>query len=359
MTARISTMVNLLPGTSSTAMVDTESSPPEQQDSIMISSGHNDYILATALDAYGGRLATCSGDRCVKVWVLHQNEWTLAHTWQAHTSAVTDVAWAHPEFGTLLATASADHSWKVWQDEGSSIKSTSYTMKATLTEARRAATCVAFAPRHWGLKVASGSADGCLRIYEAVDVANVAQWPLAATLTMTQQQNHDNGGHQQQHQQHTATHTTANHHSISAVSWCTGRFDAPTLATASTVGCTVVRYSEQARNWQAILQIPSAVIDVAWAPNVGRRHHTLAMTTAAGGLRIVTLERATTQLASTQDMDDGGSSAVWKCQWNVTGTVLATTGDAGLLQLYKKDPSTGDYKVVSQVRGDLEKIAGT
>lgn len=290
----------------------------------ILSSGHQDYILATALDAYGTRLATCSGDRTVKVWMYQAGTWTEVHSWQAHASAVTDIAWAHPEFGTLLATTGADHSWKVWQDEG---RGASYTAKATLTEARRAATCVAFAPRHWGLKVATGSADGCLRLYEAVDVANLSHWPLAATLTP--------GG------------------MVRGVAWCTGRFDPPTLVTASsTQGCVVYRYMEE-RSWQAVVTLTRVgCAHVAWAPSVGRRYHTIAWTTDAGALRVGTLERGGMGVQGTQEVEEVG---VWKCEWNITGTVLAATGDAGLLQLFKKG-NNGDYKMVSQVRGDMDKL---
>lgn len=168
-----------------------------------ISSEHSDYILSTALDVYGRRLATCSGDRQIKIWESDGSTWKLNASWQAHRSAVTSVAWAHPEYGTLLASGSSDHACKVWQEDtsttptkqhsanggsssnpmqSSATTNSPYVAKAVLTEAPRTVTCVQFAPRHWGLKLATGSADGTLRIYEAVDVSNVSQWPIAASL---------------------------------------------------------------------------------------------------------------------------------------------------------------------------------
>jgi nucleoporin SEH1 len=39
-------------------------------------------------------------------------------------------------------------------------------------------TDIDFAPRHLGLKLATGSADGNVRIYEAIDIMNLNHWPL-------------------------------------------------------------------------------------------------------------------------------------------------------------------------------------
>jgi len=55
------------------------------------------------------------------------------------------------------------------------------------------------------------------------------------------------------------------------------------------------------------------------------------------------------ELTSIQVLPSTGS---WKCQWNVTGTVLATSGDAGIVQLWKCN-AQGEWKCVSQVHGDL------
>jgi len=41
---------------------------------------------------------------------------------------------------------------------------------------------IAFAPHHLGLKLATLSVDGILRIYEAMDVINLAHWTLMVRL---------------------------------------------------------------------------------------------------------------------------------------------------------------------------------
>jgi WD40 repeat protein len=128
----------------------------------VISSMHQDYIHGCAFDIYGRRMATCSGDRFVRVWDLTDNgEWNLVGEWQAHRGSVSMLSWGHPEFGSLIATCGSDHEAKIFEERTNATSAASrWTAKAQLTEARKAVACVEFAPRHWGLKLATGSADG-------------------------------------------------------------------------------------------------------------------------------------------------------------------------------------------------------
>ena len=50
--------------------------------------------------------------------------------------------------------------------------------KASLVDSRTSVTDVKFSPRHLGLLLATCSADGTVRIYEALDVMNLGQWSL-------------------------------------------------------------------------------------------------------------------------------------------------------------------------------------
>ena len=353
-------------------MVDTTSTTPEETrnhatnncttQQVMMNSYHTDFVFATALDVYGRRMATVSGDRIIRIWdLLPDGSWQPTHQWPAHKSAVTCVSWAHAEFGILVATGGTDQQVHVWEEVSSSSSSSSssstgssgstninaaaavaaattttrvkWNLKASLTDARRGVTCTEFAPRQWGLKLATGSLDGCVRIYEAVDIMNLEQWPISATL---QAFTSDAG--------------------CTSISWCTGRFDPPTLVAGGS-HVTIFRYSDAARAWQSILQLPAIstdVLDVAWAPNVGRRYHSIAVANE-DTLRIFKLSRETpiTVLAQ-KDI----TVSAWRCQWNVTGTVLASSGDAGTVQLYKSN-SDGVYEVVSKIQGDLSSIGAT
>ncbi|KAL3925581.1 MAG: hypothetical protein SGILL_000304, partial [Bacillariaceae sp.] len=125
----------------------------------------------------------------------------------------------------------------------------------------------------------------------------------------------------------------------------------------------IYRYNETARQWSPVLVLPPPekghVLDVAWAPNVGRRHHYVA---AAEGkqLRIFKLTRGSgsaegdsLELEATQTIP---VSDAWRCQWNVTGTVLAVSGDRGSAKLFKAD-FEGTFNVVAKIQGDLSQVA--
>jgi nucleoporin SEH1 len=228
----------------------------DQSSTQVIDSMHLDYVNQVAFSPYGRRLATSSGDRFVRVFDLTDNgDWVLSAQWQAHRGAVTSLCWAHPEFGSLLATCGSDQDAKLWEERShTSSLGSRWSNKASLTEARRAVTCLEFAPRQWGLKLAVGSADGCVRIYEAIDIMNLTQWPLGFTVQ---------------------AFAEGNKLGCTCLSWCNGRFEPPTLVAGGS-NLVVYRYSEAAREWQALMTLPSPergdVLDVAWAPNVGRRY---------------------------------------------------------------------------------------
>jgi len=124
----------------------------------------------------------------------------------------------------------------------------------------------------------------------------------------------------------------------------------------------VFRYSETSRQWKSIIVLPpplvGEVLDVAWAPNVGRRYHYIA---AAEGkqLRIFKLSRGgdgegdTLELEATQTIQ---VSNAWRCQWNVTGTVLACSGDRGVVQMWKSD-FEGNFQCVSSIKGNVSQVA--
>ena len=50
--------------------------------------------------------------------------------------------------------------------------------RTSLVDSRTSVTDVKFAPHHLGLLLATSSADGFIRIYEAPDIMNLSQWTL-------------------------------------------------------------------------------------------------------------------------------------------------------------------------------------
>lgn len=78
------------------------------------------------------------------------------------------LSWAHPEFGSIIASASYDHSVKIWEQvratdepapaingvvDGSPAGPSRWVERAILTDARGSVRSVEFAPHHFGLKL--------------------------------------------------------------------------------------------------------------------------------------------------------------------------------------------------------------
>ena len=84
----------------------------------VVESGHQDVVHDVAVDYYGKRLATCSSDRLIKLFVIGAGDVPAAPlaTLAGHEGPVWQVAWAHPKFGSILASCSYDRRVIVWRE---------------------------------------------------------------------------------------------------------------------------------------------------------------------------------------------------------------------------------------------------
>lgn len=300
-----------------------------------IPTEHKDIIHDVSFDYYGKRMATCSSDHTVKIWDLMENgEWKCTADWKTHSGSVWKVTWAHPEFGQVIATCSFDRTAVVWEEQVGEISSSLQTkskwvLKASLVDSSNSVTDIKFAPKELGLLLANCYKDGVFRIYEAPDVMNLSHWSV----------------------QHVVDCKLA---SASCISWNPSRAISPMLAIGSddpstNAGGKVEIYVLHGnRKWikiQTLMQIADAVHDISFAPNVGRSRHLLAIAskeifivsikpiknapeTSAG----LVVEKPDIQLLATLTDHE---SQVWRVEWNITGTILASTGDDGHVRLWK------------------------
>ncbi|KXN84492.1 Nucleoporin SEH1 [Leucoagaricus sp. SymC.cos] len=162
----------------------------------LIQHAHDDLITDASYDFYGLRLATCSLDQRIKIWHLDESSgsWHVQDEWKAHEAPVSKVAWAHPEFGSVIASCSFDRTSKIWEQAppsalldpqlgvagtgGQTQPVTRWIERNIMAEGKGTVRDVAFAPHYFGLKLATIASDNILRIYECIDQSSLTTWQL-------------------------------------------------------------------------------------------------------------------------------------------------------------------------------------
>ncbi|CAA9994499.1 unnamed protein product [Nesidiocoris tenuis] len=301
-----------------------------------VSTDHKDLIHDVAFDHYGRRMATCSSDQFIKVWEMDSDNsidggWKLSATWKAHSGSVWKVTWAHPEFGQVLASCSFDRTAAVWEEIVSEQNIYSQTgqkhwaKRTTLVDSRMSVMDIKFAPKSLGLLLATCSVDGIIRIYEAPDVMNLAQWTLQQEVPCK--------------------------HQASCISWNPSytRPEVPMLAVGSDEAAAagssrvvVLHYSSYVRRWHKLENVPSVadpVHDISFAPRLGRSYDILAIATRDIRLFSIcqlvgsagTSRFEVTPFATLEDHN----STVWRVSWNSVGNVLVSSGDDGSVRIWR------------------------
>jgi WD40 repeat protein len=282
------------------------------------STDHNAFIHDLAYDYYGRRLATCSSDKKIKVWDQKDGKWVVSTEIKEHNGSVYKISWAHPEYGQVLASCSADGDVNIYEEQinANNPNIRNFPKRGRLVDSRVAVRDVQFAPKHQGLKLAACSQDGKVRIYICRNLMNLAEWSLVEEFTAADPCN--------------------------SICWNPSPFDGSMIVVAA--GSKVEVWEDNGRNrWQVTHTLTGhtdIVHHVDWAPQMGRGYHLIATACKDRKVRVfkVYMNRPSTaktfELVAT--MPDHNKE-VWRVSWNVTGTILASTGDDGTVRLWKAD----------------------
>lgn len=323
-------------------------------------TGHEDIVHDVQYDFYGRSVATCSSDQHIKVFKLDRDstQWVLNDSWRAHDSSIVSLDWASPEYGRLIASASYDKTVKIWEEDPDQEECSGrrWTKLCTLNDSKGSLYCVKFAPAHLGLRLACIGNDGVVRIYDALDPSNLRSWTLTTEINVL------------------PVAPANNLQSAFGLSWCISRFSPEKLAVCALDQAYVYQRAKDGHMYQAG-KLPghtSLIRCISWAPSIGRSYHLIATGCKDGKVRIFKVNErpsgsSTPALSDDEINMDGAKSPrpresnlqvellsehddhkneVWSVSWNLTGTILSSTGEDGKVRLWKSTYSK-EYKCMS------------
>eukprot|EP00033_Pygsuia_biforma_P001083 GCRY01001233.1.p1 GENE.GCRY01001233.1~~GCRY01001233.1.p1 ORF type:complete len:338 (+),score=73.37 GCRY01001233.1:159-1172(+) len=303
---------------------------------------HLDIIHDVSYDFYGTRMASCSSDQKIRIWDLVEERtqsFECTAVIQAHSGSIWRVAWAHPEFGQVIASCSYDKTICIWEEQVTKEGAHSWLKRATLLDSGSSVRDVCFAPRHLGFKLASCCGDGYVRVYEALDVMNLAHWPLQMEFFVSSA-------------------------GCNSICWSSLRGDPPLLAVGSYSSDVTLWMQNDRQKWEKmyVLRCGSSIINsIDWAPNFSRGYHLIAGGSRDGkvyvwkfpasvewyqrALNRLGQEEGNGRVLAPQDSPmesepslllsaQAHAAEIWRVRFNVTGTVLASCADDCVLKLY-------------------------
>ncbi|KAJ3681335.1 hypothetical protein LUZ60_015824 [Juncus effusus] len=294
-----------------------------------IETSHQDQVHDAALDYYGKRLATASSDSTVKIHSIatSSSPSQLLATLTGHTGPVWRVSWAHPKFGSILASCGFDGKVVIWKE--SSPNSNHWSQLQVFTEHKSSVNSVSFAPYELGLCLASGSSDGSISVFS---YGSNGTWETSRI-----ERAHPVG--------------------VTAVSW------APAVAPGAFSGEFVQKivsggFDSCVRVWEmtgGVWQLESVNIsqvhkdwvrDVAWAPALGSPKSTIASCSQNGEVAIWTKGGETENWRGRIVKEFEGP--IWRVSWGLTGTMLSVSDGEGNVMLWKEGQN-GQWEQVTKV----------
>ncbi|GAA6023740.1 hypothetical protein JCM10207_000241 [Rhodosporidiobolus poonsookiae] len=329
---------------------------------VQVETGHNDMIHDAQLDYHGRRLATASSDRTIRIFDVDQDDnYRLTDALQGHDGPVHALAWAHPSFGSILASCSFDGKVFIWKEnegaQGQAGKGWGKVKEHLLHTA--SVNAIAWAPHELGPILACASSDGKVSV---MTFNNDGTWEASLFPA---------------HPLGVTSVSWAPAVGIGALTGANGQQDGQEalqqVKRFATGGCDglvkVWAWNEQTKEWapdaveHALQGHQDWVRDVAWAPSVGVGKAYLA---SAGQDKTVFIWTQTdsrsawhrTALEPTPAAPAAGQPApaadgkfgdvVWRVSWSVAGNVLAVSSGDGRVTLWKESVK-GKWEEVSEL----------
>jgi protein transport protein SEC13 len=299
----------------------------KQQVATSFQTNHGDKIHDVQMDYYGKRVVTTSSDATMKIFDVVGANHVLVAQLAGHSGPVWKAAWAHPTFGTLLASCSYDRRVIMWREDSPNVWSKIFEDAS----AGESVTSVAWAPHQHGLVLAAASADGHVSVF-----------------TYTEQKAWDH------------KRFVAHLGGVTGLSWAQ-----PDAANAQRRRFCTVGFDNQVKVWtfgeaEGIWQEQKAFVngrnthgawvrDCAWAPTTPPQAQTIA--TASDDMTVgVWREDARTgqwqQVAALPF-----AAKPWRVSWSVMGDILAVATEGGGAATTWKESASGQWVPVEETVG--------
>ncbi|ATY65634.1 transport SEC13 [Cordyceps militaris] len=305
----------------------------EEAAQVISNSGHDDMIHDAVLDYYGRKLATCSSDRTIRIFEIEGESQRLIETLKGHEGAVWCVAWAHPKYGNILASAGYDGKVFIWKEQGPQHQ---WQRIYDFPLHKASVNIVSWAPHEAGCLLACASSDGNVSVLEFKDSA------------------FDN------------TTFPAHGLGVNSVSW------APATAPGSIVSSSpgpaaagnrrfvtggsdnVVKIwafdpatQSYKQEGEALTGHSDWVRDVAWSPTVLKRSY-IASASQDKTVRIWTADSTAGGPAQWDCKTLDFEAPVWRVSWSLSGNVLAVSGADNKVSLWKEN-LRGEWECVKKI----------
>lgn len=287
---------------------------------VTIADAHEDLIHDAVLDYYGKKLATSSSDKTIKIFEIEGTDnYKLIETLVGHEGPVWQVAWAHPKFGSILASCSYDGRAIIWKELP---ETQQWSIIAEHTIHQASVNSVSWAPHELGAVLLCTSSDGKVSVVDfkedgtishvAFDAhaigVNSASWAPVSTSKDS------NGQHQ---------------------TWQTQRrfvtCGSDNLAKIWKLDPTTEQYIEETRleghtDW---------VRDVSWSPSGLIRPY---IATASQDRTVLIWSQGNDGQWKKQLLcDDKFPDVCWRASWSLSGNILAVSGGDNKVSLWKEN----------------------
>eukprot|EP01059_Diplonema_ambulator_P012995 TRINITY_DN23508_c0_g1_i1.p1 TRINITY_DN23508_c0_g1~~TRINITY_DN23508_c0_g1_i1.p1 ORF type:complete len:372 (+),score=84.21 TRINITY_DN23508_c0_g1_i1:60-1118(+) len=309
-------------------------------------SGHGSLIHDLQLSSTGKRLVSCSTDRRIVIWDLEdvkgkQKFIQSGVIENAHSASVTKLSWAHHSYGQIIASCGLDNKIKIQQEVP---RDKSWKTLFDGVVGTGGVTDVKFAPRQFGLKIATASHDGGVKTLLASG-SDFDQWQQVGQFEPTKKIS--SGGGQRI--------------GVTCLDWNPSTLEEREMLVMGTDTGAVVIWASEGQgirdkwfpmtlhkegsiNTEAI-EHGGAVTDVAWAPSIGRGYQLIASSSKDGSLFIHKLypigEYAKGHVEFNvvpvfEGLGVHNHNNIWRISWNLTGTTLASSGDDGYIMTWQQ-----------------------